>query len=53
MSESETAATAQRNGSLVVRSAEPADHEAIGAYARYAGQLSATAVPRSSTAPNR
>jgi GNAT superfamily N-acetyltransferase len=45
MSETETAATAgQRNGSLVVRSAEPADHEAIdgvvlGAYARYAGQL--------------
>ena len=45
MSETETAATAgQRNGSLVLRSAEPADHEAIGgvvlgAYARYAGQL--------------
>jgi hypothetical protein len=42
---SESAVTAaQRNGSLVVRSAEPADHEAIGgvvlgAYARYAGQL--------------
>jgi GNAT superfamily N-acetyltransferase len=45
MSETETAATAgQRNGSLVVRGAEPADHEAIdgvvlGAHARYAGQL--------------
>jgi len=42
---SESATTAaHRNGSLVVRSAEPADHEAIGgvvlgAYARYAGQL--------------
>ena len=41
---SESATAARRNGSLVVRSAEPADHEAIGgvvlgAYARYAGQL--------------
>ena len=44
MSETETAATARRNNTLVVRGAEPADHEAIGgvvlgAYARYAGQL--------------
>src|SRR5215469_6002293 len=42
MSESVTAA--RRNSSLVVRSAEPADHKAIdgvvlGAYARYAGQF--------------
>jgi hypothetical protein len=29
MSESETAAATQRKGSLLVRSAEPADHEAI------------------------
>ena len=42
---SESATTAaQRNGSLVVRGAEPADREAIGgvvlgAYARYAGQF--------------
>ena len=44
MSESEAVAAAQRMGSLLVRSAEPADHEAIGgvvlgAYARHAGQL--------------
>ena len=44
MSETETAATARRDNTLVVRGAEPADHEAIGgvvlgAYARYAGQL--------------
>ena len=42
MSESTTAA--RRNGSLVIRSAEPADHEAIrgvvlGAFAQHAGQL--------------
>jgi GNAT superfamily N-acetyltransferase len=42
MSESTTAA--RRSGSLLIRGAEPADHEAIGgvvlgAYARYAGQL--------------
>ena len=41
---SESATAARRNSSLVVRGAEPADHEAIGgivlgAYARYAGQL--------------
>ena len=29
MSESETVAATQRKGSLLVRSAEPADHEAI------------------------
>ena len=44
MSESETAAATQRKGSLVVRSAEPAGHEAIrglvfGAHAQHAGQL--------------
>jgi len=44
MSETETGATARRNNTLVVRGAEPADHEAIGgvvlgAYARYAGRL--------------
>ena len=44
MSESETAAATQRKGSLLVRSAEPADHEAIrglvlGAHAEHAGQL--------------
>ena len=44
MSESETAATTQRKGALLVRSAEPADHEAIrgvvlGAHAQHADQL--------------
>ncbi|HEX3188634.1 MAG TPA: hypothetical protein VHS32_42205 [Streptosporangiaceae bacterium] len=44
MSESETVAATQREGSLLIRGAEPADHEAIrgvvlGAHARYAGQL--------------
>jgi GNAT superfamily N-acetyltransferase len=44
MSESEAVAAAQRMGSLLVRSAEPADHEAIrgvvlGAHAQHAGQL--------------
>ena len=44
MSESETAAATQRKGSLLVRSAEPADREAIrgvvlGAHARHASQL--------------
>ncbi|HEY7012514.1 MAG TPA: GNAT family N-acetyltransferase [Streptosporangiaceae bacterium] len=44
MSETETTAATRRNSSLVIRSAEPADHEAIHgvvlvAYARYAGQL--------------
>jgi len=44
MSESETAAATQRKGSLLVRSAEPADHEAIrglvlGAHAQHAGLL--------------
>ncbi len=44
MSETKTTAATRRNGSLVIRGAEPADHEAIGgvvlgAYARYAGQL--------------
>ena len=44
MSESETAAATQRKGSLLLRSAEPADHEAIrgvvlGAHAQHAGQL--------------
>ncbi len=44
MSESETPAATQRKGSLLVRSAEPADHEAIrgvvlGAHAQHAGQL--------------
>ena len=29
MSESETVAATQREGSLLIRSAEPADHEAI------------------------
>jgi GNAT superfamily N-acetyltransferase len=41
---SESATVPQRHGSLLVRGAEPADHEAIrgvvlGAYAQYAGQL--------------
>ena len=41
---SETTTAARRNSSLLVRGAEPADHEAIrgvvlGAYAQYAGQL--------------
>jgi hypothetical protein len=40
----EPTSAAQRNSSLLVRGAEPVDHEAIrgvvlGAYARYAGQL--------------
>ena len=44
MSETKTTAATRRNSSLVIRGAEPADHEAIGgvvlgAYARYAGQL--------------
>ena len=44
MSESEAVAAAQRMGSLLVRSAEPADHEAIrgvvlGAHAQHADQL--------------
>ena len=44
MSESETVAATQRKDSLLVRSAEPADHEAIrgvvfGAHAQHAGQL--------------
>jgi GNAT superfamily N-acetyltransferase len=44
MSESTTAAAAGQNSSLLIRSAEPADHEAIrgivlGAYAQYAGLL--------------
>ena len=44
MSESETVAATRREGSLLIRSAEPADHEAIrgvvlGAHARHAGQL--------------
>jgi GNAT superfamily N-acetyltransferase len=44
MSESETVAATRREGSLLIRSAEPADHEAIrgvvlGAHAQHAGQL--------------
>jgi len=44
MSETETTAATRRNSSLVIRGAEPADHEAIrgvvlGAYAQHAGQL--------------
>ena len=44
MSETKTTTATRRNSSLVIRGAEPADHEAIGgvvlgAYARYAGQL--------------
>jgi GNAT superfamily N-acetyltransferase len=44
MSETETTAATRRNSSLVIRGAEPADHEAIrgvvlAAYARYAGRL--------------
>ena len=47
MSETETAATARRNNTLVVRGAEPADHEAIGgvvlgasvAHLRYVAQM--------------
>lgn len=44
MSETKTTAATRRNSSLVIRGAEPADHEAIGgvvlgAYARHAGQL--------------
>ena len=44
MSETKTTAATRRNSSLVIRGAEPADHEAIGgvvlgAYARYAGQM--------------
>jgi len=30
MSEAKTTAATRRNGSLVIRGAEPADHEAIG-----------------------
>ena len=44
MSESETVAATQRESSLLIRGAEPADHEAIrgvvlGAHAQHAGQL--------------